>query len=326
MFLSLFNPLRLDCTEHEWSQRGALTLCNVILNLHITWATATKLSVSSLLLRLFPFLHFLHCSERLFTILHYFSSVLSVRYIDLCDLVYSAQSLQRWLDPCMSLIHNVVLPCTYQRRSLINEYARRLQYLVQTTFCFLCLTSVERNPHTPPHFPKWTMTGWVDRERLMPSYPWTKSQLTWILNPTHECPWFIDAVPEEKFTSMSKGCGFTLEFDCSQTATTLQWNDVSCVECLMSLDSWSLPSVQMSLFPRVIFESVLFSESWVHFVHCPHDTQHNISPHCTVQQPAPSSLQIWLKWLSWFPWKPGAQRSRKIHFTLQQRAERQRDG
>lgn len=59
--------------------------------------------------------------------------------------------------------------------------------------------------------------------------------------------------------------------------------------------------------------------SWApgHFSHM--TLSSNSSPCCTVQQPAPSSLQIWLKWLSWFPWKPGAQRSGKIHFTLQQR-------
>ncbi len=123
---------------------------------------------------------------------------------------------------------------------------------------------------------------------------------------------------------MSKGCCFTLEFDCCLTATTLLWSDISCVKCRMSLVSWSLLSFQMSIFPRVMFETSLFSASCSHFREPtgalpPLTLSCDISPHCTVQQPAPPSLQIWLKWLSWFPWKPGAQRSGKIHFTLQQR-------
>lgn len=45
----------------------------------------------------------------------------------------------------------------------------------------------------------------------------------------------------------------------------------------------------------------------------------NISLHCSAQPPAAAHCKSDSKWLSWFPWKPGAQRSGKIHFTLQQR-------
>lgn len=126
----------------------------------------------------------------------------------------------------------------------------------------------------------------------------------------------------ERFTLVSNGCCLTLKFDSCQLVTTLQWRVISYVKSPMSPDSQSLfcfkGPCSLVLYLSVSCFQAPELISWA-LRYVSHMTLSNISPFCSVQQPAPCSLQISLKWLSQFPWKPGAQRSGKIYFALQQR-------
>lgn len=182
--------------------------------------------------------------------------VFPVRGVDVCDLVYS--TLQSVEDACF-MIHPQF--CAFLCLSDVISHQQihpQVATFHLTTFCFLCLASVECKPRAP-HFPKWTKTGWIDRDKLMPYYPWTKSQLAWILNLTHECPWFIDAVPQEKFTPMSKGYCFTLAFDSysDSDCITVEWYIV----CQVSDVSRPLKFAFVSnvyMFPPVVSECLVF--------------------------------------------------------------------
>lgn len=132
-----------------------------------------------------------------------------------------------------------------------------------------------------------------------------------------------------------KATTHSFEFDCSSTATIVETYIVCRVSdvftrtvcyCFKRLHPFMLSlSASCCLTPELISQD---APLWaIPFRQGAYST--NISPHCTVQYctaPASSLLQMWLKWLSWFPWKPGAQRSGKIHFTLQLQAKTQRDG
>lgn len=126
----------------------------------------------------------------------------------------------------------------------------------------------------------------------------------------------------KRFTLVSNGCCFTLKFDSCQPATTFQWRVISYAKSPMSPDSWSLFCFK-GPYSLVLYLSVSCFQapeliSWALWYISHMTLSSNISPFCSVQQPAPCSLQISLKWLSQFPWKPGAQRSGKIYFALQQ--------